>query len=108
MHWIFGKSNFIGLNHIYREKPLKLIFINSFWIQEILLAAFPRGVSQGSILGSLLFLLYVYDVPRAVKCDFFLYADDACLTFQHENVKEIENQLSLNFSSLCDWFIDNK
>ena len=33
---------------------------------------------------------------------------DTCLTFQHENVKEIEDQLNLNFSSLCDWFIDNK
>ena len=33
---------------------------------------------------------------------------DACLTFQHENVKEIEDQLNLNFSRLCDWFIDNK
>ena len=25
-----------------------------------------------------------------------------------ENMKEIEDQLNLNFSSLCDWFIDNK
>ena len=30
------------------------------------------------------------------------------LTFQHEDVKEIEDQLNLNFSRLCDWFIDNK
>ena len=66
------------------------------------------GVPQWSILGPLLFLLYVNDMPQAVKCDLFLYADDTCLTFQHENVKEIEDQLYLNFSSLFDWFIDNK
>ena len=66
------------------------------------------GVSQGSILGPLLFLLYVNDMPQAVKCDLFLYADDTCLTFQHENVKEIEDQLNFNFSRLCDWIIDNK
>ena len=47
-------------------------------------------------------------MPQAVKCDLFLYADDTCLTFQHENVKEIEDQLKLNFSSICDWFIDKK
>ena len=47
-------------------------------------------------------------MPQAVKCDSFLYADDACLTFQHENVKEIEDQLNLSCSSICDWFIDNK
>ena len=48
------------------------------------------------------------DLPQAVKCDLFLYVDDTYLTFQHENVKEIEDQLNLIFSSLCDWFIDNK
>ena len=69
---------------------------------------FTCSVPQGSILGQLLFLLCVNDMPQAVKCDLFLYADDTCLTFQHENVKEIEDQLNLNFSSLRDWCINNK
>ena len=46
--------------------------------------------------------------PQAVKCELLLYTDDICLTFQYENVKEIEDQLNLNFSSLCDCFINNK
>ena len=29
-------------------------------------------------------------MSQAVKCELFLYADDTSLTFQHENVKEIE------------------
>ena len=49
------------------------------------------GIPQGSILGSLLFLLYVNDMPQTVKCDLFLYADDTCLLFQHENLKGIDN-----------------
>ena len=43
-----------------------------------------------------------------MKCDLFLYANDTCLTFQHENVKETEDQLNLNFCSLFVWFINNK
>ena len=59
------------------------------------------GIPRRSIFGSLLFLLYVNDMPQVVKCDLFLYAEDACLTFRNENVKEIENQLNLTFSNLC-------
>ena len=39
------------------------------------------GVPQGSILGLLLFLLYVNDMKQAVDCDLFLYADDSCLVY---------------------------
>ena len=66
------------------------------------------GVPQGSILGPLLFLLYINDMPQSVTCDLLLYADDTCLVFQHKDVIEIERVLNKNFSSLCDWFIDNK
>ena len=66
------------------------------------------GVPQGSILGPLLFLLYVNDMEQAVECDLFLYADDSCLVYQHKDTKVIENVLNKDFSSICNWFIYNK
>ena len=66
------------------------------------------GVPQGSILGPLLSLLYINDMPQAVKYELLLYSDDTCLIFQHSDINEIEIQLNKNFSSICDWFVDNK
>ena len=66
------------------------------------------GVPQKSILGPLLFLLYINDMPQAVDCDLFLYADDTCLLFQHKDIERIKEELTKNFSNICDWFVDNK
>ena len=65
------------------------------------------GVPQRSILGPLLFLLYVNDMVQAVNCD-LLYADDTGLIFQHKDINIIEQQLNGNFSNIYDWFVDNK
>ena len=46
------------------------------------------GVPQGSVLCPLLFLIYVNDMPMAVKCDMSLYADDTCVVFQSRDIKK--------------------
>ena len=66
------------------------------------------GVPQRFILEPLLFLLYLNDVKQAVNFDLFLHADDSCLVYQHNDVKEIERNLNKNFSDVCNWFVDNK
>ena len=44
-------------------------------------------VPQGSILGPLLFLLYINNMLQAVDCDLIFYADDTCLLFQHKDLE---------------------
>ena len=46
------------------------------------------GVPQETILGSLLFLLFVNDMNQAVDCDLRLYADDLYFVYQHKNLKK--------------------
>ena len=67
------------------------------------------GVPLGSALGALLFLIYVNDLPQSLSdTGSYLYADDTCIFYQHEDVKKIVNALNKEFSSLCQWFIGNK
>ena len=67
------------------------------------------GVRQGSILGLLLFLIYLNDLPQALnKTRSYLYAEDTCIFYQDKDVGKIETVLNKEFSSLCEWFIDNK
>ena len=65
-------------------------------------------VPQGSILGPLLFLLYINDMPQAVNSELLLYTDDTCFFFVGKDSKIIGDQLNKDFNSLCEWFIDNK
>ena len=66
------------------------------------------GVPQGSILGSLLFLIYVNDTSQVVNSNPFLYADDSCLIFQGKDVIEIEKQFNEDFTKICKWFVDKR
>ena len=89
----------------YLSKRMFSVHVENSFLDKALISC---GVPQGSILGPLLFLLYVNDMVQAVNCDLLLYADDTGLIFQHKDINIIEQQLNRNFSNICDWFVDNK
>lgn len=67
------------------------------------------GVPQGSVLGPVLFLLYVNDIVHAsnsLKC--ILFADDTTLFYSGKNVNSVLEIVEKEFENIMKWFNANK
>lgn len=66
------------------------------------------GVPQGSILGPLLFILHVNDLPdAAVQCSVLMYADDTVLFYSAKQASVIEEKLNEELASIGRWLHEN-
>jgi hypothetical protein len=69
----------------------------------------PCGIPQGTILGPLLFLIYINDLPNCLThSPPRMYADDTNLSFASNNVDDIDYKLNQDLDNVNKWLIANK
>ena len=70
--------------------------------------AVTSGVPQGSVLGPILFLLYVNDLPDKMKCKVRMYADDVVLYTDVKSNEKFHFTLQADLDELSRWCKDWK
>ena len=90
----------------YLNKRKQRVFVNGVITDTMPISS---GVPQGSILGPLLFLIYINDFTQS--SDLFsisLFADDTSLTASANNIDELLLKINEELSNIYDWLCANK
>ena len=103
LHKLRYSFQITGLAHTwltsYLSDRMQRVVLNgkhSMW------TAVRSGVPEGSILGPLMFVCYVADIPKCIETDCLLYADDVKLFHRVESTEDVA-VLQRDIDRLCGW-----
>lgn len=99
LNFILKNPLLVGWISSFLSHRSQYVFFNSTASST---ADVTSGVPQGSVLGPLLFLLFINDISGNITSQIRLYADD-CVIYQKITSAEDHEKLNNSFSNFCTW-----
>ena len=104
MYGIRGPAYNLFTNYLGHRKQFTLISDAKSTVESVV-----HGVPQGSVLGPILFLLYINDLPRCSSIlNFLLFADDTSIFLQGNNLHLLALTLNKELINVSKWIKSNK
>ena len=94
-----------GWFHSYLNNRTQYVEINGI---KSSIKNITHGVPQGSVLGPILFLLYINDLPNAIDIFSSLFADDTIFAHSDSNLNRLEERVNMELEKSKLWFQANK
>ena len=110
---LLHKLNHYGIRHTalrwfksYLSERFQFVSVSDV---KSCLKAIKHGVPQGSVLGPLLFLIFINDLRYAIKfSETFQFADDTNLLHMSKSLESLNIEVNSDLASLCEWLVANK
>jgi hypothetical protein len=90
-NYLCGRKQYVTINNSYSE------------VSDITI-----GVPQGSILGPILFIIYINDLPSCSNFLSLLFADDTTLLLSHSDINVLIQIVNLEFRKVVNFFRSHK
>ena len=112
-HILLKKLDYYGVRGLannwfksYLSNRQQFVSINGFNSSK---QTMKYGVPQGSVLGPLLFLVYINDLHQAIRfSNVHHFADDTNLLVVEKSMKKLQKHINIDLKFLCKWLKANK